>query len=117
MECRGRDMVSGLPVSVTVTSEEMYDALDEPLTTICEAVHSVLEKTPPEIAADISCSGIMLTGGGALLWGLDKRIEDRTKIQVRIAEDPKSCVAIGTGQALKHMGAISSNKMTNRQDF
>ena len=117
MECRGRDMVSGLPVSVTVTSEEMYDALDEPLSTICEAVHAVLEKTPPEIAADISCSGIMLTGGGALLWGMDKRIEDRTKIQVRIAEDPKSCVAIGTGQALKHMGAISSNKMTNRQDL
>ncbi len=117
MECRGRDMVSGLPVSVTVTSEEMYDALDEPLTTICEAVHSVLEKTPPEIAADISSSGIMLTGGGALLWGLDKRIEDKTKIKVMIAEDPKSCVAIGTGQALKHMDAISSNRMTNRQDF
>lgn len=117
MECRGRDMVSGLPVSVTVTSEEMYDALDEPLTTICEAVHSVLEKTPPEIAADISSSGIMLTGGGALLWGLDKRIEDKTKIKVRIAEEPKNCVAIGTGQALKHMDAISSNRMTNRQDF
>ena len=117
MECRGRDMVSGLPVSVTVTSEEMYDALDEPLTTICEAVHSVLEKTPPEVAADISSSGIMLTGGGALLWGLDKRIEDKTKIKVRIAEDPKICVAIGTGQALKHMDAISSNRMTNKQDF
>lgn len=117
MECRGRDMVSGLPVSVTVTSEEMYDALNEPLTTICEAVHSVLEKTPPEVAADISSSGIMLTGGGALLWGLDKRIEDKTKIKVRIAEEPKSCVAIGTGQALKHMDAIASNRMTNRQDF
>ena len=117
MECRGRDMVSGLPVSVTVTSEEMYDALDEPLTTICEAVHSVLEKTPPEVAADISSSGIMLTGGGVLLWGLDKRIEDKTKIKVRIAEEPKSCVAVGTGQALKHMDAISSNRMTNKQDF
>ena len=117
MECRGRDMVSGLPVSVTVTSEEMYDALDEPLTTICEAVHSVLEKTPPEVAADISSSGIMLTGGGALLWGLDKRIEDKTKIKVRIAEEPKSCVAVGTGQALKHMDAISSNRVTNKQDF
>lgn len=117
MECSGRDMNSGLPVSVTVTSEEMYDALDEPLSTICEAVHSVLEKTPPEIAADISSSGIMLTGGGALLWGLDKRIEDRTKIKVRIAEEPKNCVAVGTGQALKHMGAISSNRMTNKQDF
>lgn len=117
MECRGRDMVSGLPVSVTVTSEEMHDALNEPLTTICEAVHSVLEKTPPEVAADISSSGIMLTGGGALLWGIDKRIEERTKIKVNIAEDPKSCVAIGTGQALKHMDAISSNRMTNKQEF
>lgn len=117
MECRGRDMVSGLPVSVTVTSEEMYDALDEPLTTICKAVHSVLENTPPEIAADISSTGIVLTGGGALLWGMDKRIEDRTRIKVRIAEDPKSCVAIGTGKALQHMGAISSNRMSNRQDY
>ena len=117
MECRGRDMVSGLPVSVTVTSEEMYDALDEPLSAICEAVHSVLEKTPPEIAADISSSGIMLTGGGALLWGMDRRVEDRTKIKVRVAEDPKSCVAVGTGQALKHMGAISSNRMSNRRDL
>ncbi|MCR4601305.1 MAG: rod shape-determining protein MreB [Clostridia bacterium] len=117
MECRGRDMVSGLPVSVEVTSEEMYDALDEPLTTICEAVHAVLEKTPPEIAADISSSGIMLTGGGALLWGMDKRIQDRTKIPVMVAEEPKNCVAVGTGKALSHMGSYSSHKMSNRQDF
>lgn len=117
MECRGRDMVSGLPVSVIVTSEEMYDALDEPLSIICEAVHEVLNRTPPEIAADISSAGILLTGGGALLWGLDKRIEDRTKISVTVAEEPKNCVAVGTGKALSHMGLISSKQMTNKQEF
>ena len=117
MECRGRDMTTGLPVSVEVTSEEMYDALDEPLNAICEAVHTVLEHTPPEIAADISTTGIMLTGGGALLWGLDRRISERTKIPVMIAEEPKNCVAVGTGKALSHMGSISSKKVTNRQDF
>ncbi|MGI6205946.1 MAG: rod shape-determining protein [Anaerovoracaceae bacterium] len=117
MECRGRDMITGLPVSVTVTSEEIYDALDESLTTICETIHSVLERTPPEIAADISSSGIMLTGGGALLWGIDKRIADRTKIPVTIADEPMNCVAIGTGQALSHMNNLSTNRMTNQQDY
>ena len=117
MECRGRNMVTGLPVSVTVTSEEMYDALNEPLTIICESVHAVLEQTPPEIAADISASGIMLTGGGALLWGMDKRIEERTQIPVTIAEDPKSCVAVGTGLALGNMDKISSIKVRNRKDY
>lgn len=111
MECRGRDMVTGLPVSVTVTSEEIYDALDEPLTVICEAVHSVLEQTPPEIAADISSNGIVLTGGGALLWGMDRRIEERTKIPVTVAEEPKNCVALGTGLALGNMGRISAKKI------
>ncbi len=117
MECRGRDMTSGLPVSVNVTSEEMYEALNEPLSVICEAVHAVLERTPPEIAADISSAGIVLTGGGALLWGMDKRIEDRTKIPVTIAEEPQNCVAIGTGKALGHMGAMSVKKVRNRQDY
>ena len=74
-ECRGRDLVTGLPKSVDVTSEEMMDALEEPLYAITEAVHNVLERTPPELAADISNSGIIITGGGALLYGIDKRIE------------------------------------------
>ena len=87
-ECRGRDLVTGLPKSVEVTSEEIMDALDEPLHEICETVHNVLERTPPELAADISNSGIVVTGGGALLYGIDKRIEDRTGIKVIIAEDP-----------------------------
>ncbi len=117
MECRGRDMITGLPVSVNVTSEEMYDALDESLTTICEAIHSVLEMTPPEIAADISSSGIVLTGGGALLWGLDQRIADRTKIPVTVAQNPLDCVAVGTGEALRHMERISAKQMTNQLDY
>ncbi len=118
MECRGRDMISGLPVSVTVTSEEMYDALDEPISVICESVHQVLERTPPEVAADISSSGILLTGGGALLWGLDRRIADKTRIPVMIAEEPQNCVAVGTGKALSHMGGlVSSSQMTNKQDL
>lgn len=117
MECRGRDMISGLPVSVTVTSEEIYDALDEPLTTICDTIHSVLEMAPPEVAADISTSGIVLTGGGALLYGMDRRIADITRIPVTIAEKPMDCVAIGTGEALRHMGKISAKQMSNRQDY
>lgn len=114
-ECRGRDLVTGLPKSITITSEEMMEALDEPLKIISEAVHSVLERTPPEIAADISDSGIVITGGGALLYGFDKRIEARTNIPVRIAEDPMSCVAIGTGKALKSIDAIAKSQMNQRR--
>jgi rod shape-determining protein MreB len=107
-ECRGRDLVSGLPKSVLVTSEEMLIALDEPLTTIADAVHQVLENTPPELAADISVGGIVMTGGGALLWGIDQRIKQRTGIEVYIADDPKSCVVIGTGKALNDSDPIES---------
>lgn len=99
-ECVGRDLVTGLPKSVNVTSEEMLEALDEPLQAICEAVHQVLEQTPPELAADIANTGIVITGGGALLNGIDKRLKKRTGIEVIIADDPKSCVAVGTGIAL-----------------
>lgn len=117
MECRGRDLITGLPKTVMVTSEEMLKALEEPLHTICESVHSVLEKTPPELAADISNSGIMLTGGGAYLYGIDKRIEARTGITVHIAEDPGSCVAIGTGKALNELEKIENNKLNKREPY
>ena len=117
MECRGRDLVTGLPKSVDVTSEEMMEALEEPLTIICEAVHNVLERTPPELSADISNSGIVITGGGALLHGIDKRIEDRTGIRVIIADDPKSCVAIGTGQALNNLEVLESNSLNRRAPY
>jgi rod shape-determining protein MreB len=112
-ECRGRDLVSGLPKSIEITSDEMLDALDEPLTTITEAVHHVLEKTPPELAADISNSGIVITGGGALLDGIDKRIKQRTGIEVFIADDPKACVAIGTGKALNSLGDLEKSNKKN----
>ncbi len=117
MECRGRDMVTGLPKIVEVTSEEMMEALDEALTTICEAVHNVLEVTPPELSADISNSGIYLTGGGALLYGLDKRIKDRTGIEVIIAENPMECVALGTGKALEDLEKLESNSLNRRAPY
>ena len=116
-ECRGRDLVTGLPKSVEVTSDEMMDALEEPLHAICEAVHNVLEITPPELAADISNSGIIITGGGALLYGIDKRIEDRTAINVVIAEDPKSCVAVGTGKSLDILEQLEGNSLNRRAPY
>lgn len=117
MECTGRDLVSGLPKSVMVTSEEMMDALDEGLTVICEAIHAVLEQTAPELAADIANAGIVLTGGGALLRGIDKRIEDRTGIHVCIAEDPKSCVAIGTGKSLNQLDKLQNSSLNRREPY
>ena len=116
-ECRGRDLVTGLPKSVEVTSDEMMDALEEPLHAICEAVHNVLEITPPELAADISNSGIIITGGCALLYGIDKRIEDRTAINVVIAEDPKSCVAVGTGKSLDILEQLEGNSLNRRAPY
>lgn len=110
-ECKGRDLVTGLPKAVTITSEQMMEALNDPLHIITETIHEVLEKTPPELGADITENGIWLTGGGALLNGLDKRIEARTHINVHIAEDPKSCVAIGTGQALNSIDAMERNNL------
>ncbi|MGI6752182.1 MAG: rod shape-determining protein [Anaerovoracaceae bacterium] len=117
MECRGRDLVSGLPKSLEITSQEMMEALEEPLQSICEAIHSVLERTPPELAGDISNSGIILSGGGAMLYGLDKRIEEWTGIPVIIAEDPLSCVAIGTGKALNTLDAIENTTMNRKNKF
>ena len=116
-ECRGRDLVTGLPKSVDVTSDEMMDALEEPLYAITEAVHNVLERTPPELAADNSNSGIIITGGGALLYGIDRRIEERTGIKVIIAEDPKSCVAIGTGKALDELEKLEGNSLNRRAPY
>lgn len=116
-ECRGRDLVTGLPKTIEISSKDMLEALDETLHTICEAVHGVLERTPPELAADISSSGIILTGGGALLHGIDKRIEQRTGINVIVAENAKSCVAIGTGSALEQLDAIENNYMNRRKPY
>ncbi|WP_024620951.1 rod shape-determining protein [Metaclostridioides mangenotii] len=100
MKVTGRNLVTGLPISVEINSSETLVALNECIEQIVIATHSVLEKTPPEIAADIGDTGIIMTGGGALLYGLDKRIEQSTGINVVIAEEPLSCVAKGTGIAL-----------------
>ncbi len=98
LDVRGRNLVTGLPKTVTVTSTETEEALKETTSQIVEAVHSVLEKTPPELAADIADRGIVLTGGGSLIRGLDELIESKTGINTMVAEDPMTCVAIGTGK-------------------
>ena len=98
LDVRGRDLVTGLPKTVTVTSEETEEALKETTAQIIETIHSVLEQTPPELAADIADRGIVLTGGGALLRGLEDLIEAKTGIHTMTAEDPMTCVAVGTGK-------------------
>lgn len=100
MDVRGRDLSSGLPVNLTVNSDDVLEALTEPAMMVVEAVLSVLEKTPPELSADISDRGIYMTGGGCLVYGFDKLIQEKTGISVMIAEESVSCVAIGTGKAL-----------------
>lgn len=106
MEVRGRNLVSGLPETIKVSSEETLEALRESVAQIADAVHYVLEKTPPELSADISDKGILMTGGGSLLWGLDKLIAKRTGIKVYIAEEAISCVAKGTGEALNSIKVL-----------
>ena len=103
MDVRGRNLVTGLPRTITVSSEETEEALREPTLQIVEAVHSVLEKTPPELAADVADRGIVLTGGGALLRGLEELIEERTGINTMTAEHPMTCVAIGTGKYVEFL--------------
>ena len=106
MDIRGRDLSSGLPKTLTIHSSEMMEALIEPAMMIVDAVHSVLEKTPPELSADISDRGIYMTGGGCLVDGLDKLIQNQTGINVMIAEDAVSCVALGTGKALDNLDTL-----------
>ena len=106
MDVRGRHLGTGLPVTLTLHSSEMMEALLEPAMQIVDAVHGVLEKTPPELAADISDKGIYMTGGGCLVDGLDKLLQEKTGINVMIAQDTVSCVALGTGKALDNLDAL-----------
>ena len=106
MDVRGRDLITGLPKTITVYSSEMMEALEEPTMMIIDAVHSVLERTPPELAADISDKGIYMTGGGCLIDGLDRLLQEKTGINVMIAEDAISCVAKGTGKALDNLDSM-----------
>lgn len=108
MDVRGRNLVTGLPENITINSSEMLEALKECVDQIVSLAHVVLEKTPPELAADISDRGIIMTGGGSLLYGLDKRIEEKTGIEVIVADDPLSCVAKGTGNALGSIDLLKS---------
>ena len=110
MDIRGRDLVTGLPKTITIHSSEMLEALMEPAMMIVDAVHSVLEKTPPELAADISDRGIYMTGGGCLVDGLDKLLQEKTGINVMIAQDAVSCVALGTGKALDNLDTLDGKR-------
>ena len=111
MEIRGRNLITGLPKTLEVSSEEMMEALNESVATIIDAVHMVLEKTPPELASDISDRGIVLTGGGSLLNGLDKLLRHKTGIKTVVSEEAVSCVAIGTGKYIEY---VSSGKIDPR---
>lgn len=106
VDVRGRNLVSGLPKTITITSTEVMEVLEEPVSSVVEAVHSVLERTPPELAADISERGIVMTGGGSLVYGMDKLLEYKTGIRVVIADDAVSCVAIGTGKTLDNLDVL-----------
>ena len=106
MEVRGRDLLSGLPKTVRITSEETREALAEPVALIVQCVKSVLENTPPELASDIMDRGIVMTGGGSLLHGLDRLIQEETGIPTYLAEDPLSCVGIGTGRVLESIDLL-----------
>jgi len=107
MEIRGRDLITGLPKLITINEEEVRDALKEPVAAIVDAIKTNLEKTPPELASDLMDKGIMLTGGGALLKGLDILINKETHMPVHIAESPLDCVAVGAGKALDNLDKMS----------
>nr|WP_164489055.1 MULTISPECIES: rod shape-determining protein [unclassified Romboutsia] len=113
MQIRGRDLISGLPKTVEISSTEVREALKEPISAIVDAIKSTLEKTPPELASDIMENGIMLTGGGALLRGLDKLIKQETGMPVTIAEEPLDCVALGTGKSVEDQEIFEKVLMMN----
>lgn len=111
MEIKGRCLMTGLPRIFTVTSSEILEALDEPATRIVEAIHSVLERTPPELVGDISTNGIVMTGGGSLVWGFDQLVQSKTGIETRVADEAVSCVAYGTGKALDDIASMQDGTM------
>ena len=116
-DVRGRDMVSGLPRTVTVGAAEIRQALEEPLHAIVDAVRVTLDQTPPELAGDIMDRGIVLTGGGALLRGLDERIRHETGMPVHVADDPLVSVAMGAGRCVEEFEALQQVLVTNPRRF
>ena len=115
MEIRGRDLITGLPKTMQISSSEVRDALRDPVSSIVDGIKSTLEKTPPELASDIMENGIMLTGGGALLKGLDKLVKEETGMPVKIAENPLDCVAIGTGKSVEDQEIFEKVLMMNNR--
>jgi len=111
IDIRGRDMVSGLPRTITVNSAEIEEALRESISVIVQAAKSVLERTPPELSADIIDRGVILTGGGALLHGIDLLLAEELKVPVLVAENPMDCVAIGTGLMLENIDKVTSRRL------
>lgn len=106
VDVKGRDLVDGIPKTITIGDDEVREALKEPVTSIVETVRIALEKTPPELAADIVDKGIILTGGGALLGGLDILLQHETNLPITVADDPLSCVALGTGKVLNNIDLL-----------
>jgi rod shape-determining protein MreB len=103
---RGRDLVTGLPRTIEVKATEIHEALSEPVNAIMEAIKSCLERTPPELAADLMDRGIVLAGGGSLLWGLDRLVSQETGMPVNMSEDPLTAVAVGTGKMLENIEVL-----------
>jgi rod shape-determining protein MreB len=108
MKVKGRDLINGIPKEIVIRTKDVAESLAEPVATMVAAIRTALENTPPELSADIVDKGIMLTGGGALLRDLDQVIRKETNLPVSIAEDPLSCVVLGTGYALEHMSTLKS---------
>jgi rod shape-determining protein MreB len=114
-EVRGRDLVTGLPKAVTISSAQCYEAIKENLEAVVGVVKEVLEHTPPELSADIVDQGIVMTGGGALLYGIDRLISSETGLPVYVADDALSCVAVGTGRALSMLGVLNNKQAATRR--
>ena len=112
-EIRGRDLVTGLPKTILISTEQIREAIEEPVQAIVDAIKVTLDRTPPELAADIMDQGIVLAGGGALLHGLGARIESETAMPVIVARDPLSCVAIGSGQCLEEFDVLKRVLITS----
>jgi rod shape-determining protein MreB len=116
MEIKGRDLIAGIPKTIKISSVQIREALSEPVESIVEAVRQALEQTPPELASDILDRGIIVTGGGALLKGLDKRLRHETNLAVIVADDPLTCVARGTGKVLDNLPFYSKVLVRSKRD-
>ena len=116
MEIKGRDIVAGIPKTMKISSVQVREALSEPIEAIVEAVRQALEETPPELSADILDRGIIATGGGALLKGMDKRLREETSLPVNVADEPLTCVAKGTGKVLENMNHYSKVLIKSKRD-